>query len=310
MPALCILSCGCAGIPDAVRDHDAESAIELVDTPFYPQERYQCGPAALTTALTASGAPVTLADIERKVFLPGKAGSLQVELLAATRTSGRLPYVIDGTLSAIVAELEAMRPVIVLQNLGVAAFPRWHYAVVVGVDPERDEIVLRSGNERRRLTKASTFLRTWRRSDYWAIVVLRPDEMPARVDAARYFEAIAALEQAGRLDEALIAWRAALNAWPRHPVPTFGLANVHFAFGRYADAERLYRSLLDQQGPSSAVQNNLAIALAKQARVAEATRMIDRALESDPDPALVPELRDTRTMIEALRSVSAEGPRP
>ena len=97
LPALFVLLTGCASIPPSVSElPETARAIELEDTPFYPQERYQCGPAALTTVLVQSGAGASLEAIVDKVYLPGRQGSLQVELLAATRTEGRLPYVIDG----------------------------------------------------------------------------------------------------------------------------------------------------------------------------------------------------------------------
>ena len=86
-------------MPPSVRElPHPESAIELDDTPFHPQERYQCGPAALTTVLAQSGAGASLEAVVDKVYLPGRQGSLQAELLAATRTEGRLPYVIDASL--------------------------------------------------------------------------------------------------------------------------------------------------------------------------------------------------------------------
>ena len=122
MPALLVLLSGCASIPPSVGEPPyPERAIELEDTPFYPQERYQCGPAALATVLDKSGAAVSLEEIVDRVYLPGRQGSLQFELMAATRTEGRLPYVIDASLAAVWRELEQGRPVLVLQNLGVAA---------------------------------------------------------------------------------------------------------------------------------------------------------------------------------------------
>ena len=87
--------------------------------------------------------------------------------------------------------------------------------LVVGIDPQRGEVILRSGTDRRRTTAIRTFVRTWQRSDYWAMVVLPPDDLPANVDRNRYFEAIFALEQAGQFDAARTAWQAALRAWPR-----------------------------------------------------------------------------------------------
>ena len=302
MPALLLLLGGCAPIPEAVLELPAGPAVELDRTPFYPQERYQCGPAALTTVLTTSGAVVALDDIVEKVYLPERKGSLQVELLAATRTEGRLPYVIDGTLSAIRNELEAGRPVVVLQNLGVAAIPRWHYAVVVGINADRSEVILRSGTDRRRITSVRTFLHTWRRGEYWAMVVLRPDELPAEVNRERYFSAIAALEQTGRLDEAALAWRTAEDRWPENPVALFGLGNTEGALGNFAVAEKIYRALLEQDGSLLVARNNLALVLAEQGEFEAAIGEIEATLEMNDDPALESELRDTERTILGMRA--------
>ena len=302
MPALLLLLGGCAPIPEAVLELPAGSVLELDRTPFYPQERYQCGPAALTTVLTMSGAVVALDDIVDKVYLPERKGSLQVELLAATRTEGRLPYVIDGTLSAIRNELEAGRPVVVLQNLGVAAIPRWHYAVVVGINADRSELILRSGTDRRRTTSVRTFLHTWRRGDYWAMVVLRPDELPAEVNRERYFSAIAALEQTGRLDEAALAWRTAEDRWPENSVALFGVGNTEGALGNFSVAEKIYRALLEQDGSLLVARNNLALVLAEQGEFEAAIDEIGTALEMNDDPALESELRDTERTILGMRA--------
>ena len=313
MPALFVLLTGCASIPPSVSElPDTSPAIELDDTPFYPQERYQCGPAALTTVLAKSGAEVSLDDIVGKVYLPGRQGSLQVELLAATRTEGRLPYVIDGSLAAIWRELETGRPVLVLQNLGVEAIPRWHYAVVVGIDAERGEVVLRSGTDRRRVTRIRTFLHTWRRGGYWGMVVLVPGQLPTAPNRSRYFEAIAALEQAGRAvrdditrqegkagraEEAAWAWQTALREWPGDTVALFGLANAHLAKAEYAAAETAYRDLLERVPDLPAARNNLALALAAQEKFDTALEQIRVALSNNPDPAMEKELRDTEATI-------------
>jgi hypothetical protein len=296
-----LLLTGCASLPQAVREFDAGAGVvELEQTPFFPQQRYQCGPAALTTALTMSGVDVALPEIVEKVYLPGKSGSLQVELMAATRTAGRLPYVIDGTLSAVWDELSAGRPVIVLQNLGVAVFPRWHYAVVVGVDAGRNEVILRSGTDRRRITATNTFLRTWRRGDYWAMIVLRPDETPANVDQGRYFKAIAALEQTDQLDAAASAWDTALRVWPGDTVALFGLGNVRFASGEFAEAEELYRALLEHDDRMLVARNNLALALAEQRKFDEALQQIADAMTQNSDAALAMELQHTRATIQRM----------
>lgn len=301
MPALLVWLAGCAGIPEQVRElpHDGVR-VELTETPFHPQSRYQCGPAALTTVLQASGAGVELDDIVAKVYIPGRQGSLQLEMLAATRTSERLPYRIDGTLSALLAELEAGRPVVVLQNLGVASIPRWHYAVVVGVDGDRESIVLRSGQERRRETPIDVFLRTWSRGDFWGLVTLRPGELPENVDRKRYFHAVVGLEQTGQSEAAALAWQAAVERWPDDTTARFGLGNALLARGEFPAAEAQYRRLLGSAPELVVAYNNLALALARQQRIAEALQTIDKAQTINDDPLLEPVLSETRDEILAM----------
>lgn len=292
---------GCASIPADVADlQGRERSVELGDTPFFPQRQFQCGPAALATALRSSGATIDLQELTDRVYLPGKRGSLQVEMLAATRTVGRLPYVIDGTLGVLWDELAAGRPVVVLQNLGIAAIPRWHFAVVVGIDAERGWVILRSGVDRRRLTSLPTFLRTWRRSDFWGFVVLRPTELPTRVDRLRYLKSIAALENAGRRDAALTAWHTALKTWTNDPVALFGLGNTLLAGNDNRSAEAHFRRMLESNPGAAAARNNLAMALARQHRFEEARHEIRTALKDTTDPALERELRDTEALIARM----------
>lgn len=294
LPALFIWFAGCAGIPEPIRNlPDPSVAVELVDTPFFAQERYQCGPAALATVLAASDVPVKLDDLVRKVYIPAREGAIQVEMLAATRTSGRLPYVLNGSLAAIVSELQAGRPVVVLQNLGVSMIPRWHYSVVVGIDAPRNVVILRSGTDKRRETPVKVFLRTWGRSDYWAMSALRPGALPTDVDRERYFSSVVGLEQAGMHAEAISAWQAALADWPDSPVAQFGLGNALLRLDNFVEAEKVYRELLAAQPSLNVARNNLALALAGQARYSEALAAIHEALASERDEILIAELRDT-----------------
>jgi tetratricopeptide (TPR) repeat protein len=299
LPALLLWLAGCANIPDEVRRlADPDTVIELADTPFYAQDRYQCGPAALATALAASDVAVDLEDLVSKVYVPGRKGSFQVELMAATRTSGRLPYVLDRSLSALVNELHAGRPVIVLQNLGVAAIPRWHYAVVVGYDGTAGNVALRSGTDKRRLTPTTLFLRTWKRSDYWAMSVLRPGELPANVSRERYFAAVAGLEQAGMHSQAEASWNAALLKWPDDPVALFGLGNSQLHLGKPVDAEVTYRQLLAIRPESSIASNNLAMALDRQGQQEQALAVLRDSLRRETDPDIIALLRESLAEIQ------------
>jgi hypothetical protein len=299
LPALLLCLSGCAGFPESVRSlPDSDIVVELTDTPFFPQETYQCGPAALATALHASGTEVLPEELVPKVYIPGRKGSLQIELMAATRTSLRLPYVLDASLAAVVAELQAGRPVVILQNLGVSMIPRWHYAVVVGVDGQNERVTLRSGTEKRRQMPINLFLRTWARSEFWALVVLKLEELPAGVDRERYLAAVADLEQVGMTAEAATAWQTALDRWPDDPVAQFGLANSLLSLDQPEDAERVYRELLKGNPDLIVARNNLAMSLHRQRRYEDALVEVDKALSQAGATVLSEELLNTKKEIQ------------
>ena len=203
LPLVLIAGCAATGpVLSASGQGGIPTRVDLEQTPFFPQVEYQCGPAALATVLSASGLPVVPADLVPEVYLPGRRGSLQPELLASARRRDRLPYELPPTSDAIVSQLAAGIPVLVLQKLGAGPWPGWHYAVVIGYDVEEQVFLLRSGTERRLEMPAARFLATWDRADRWAIVVLQPGQMPGAPDAGRYVEAAAALEAVGHIDAA------------------------------------------------------------------------------------------------------------
>jgi tetratricopeptide (TPR) repeat protein len=296
--ACCVFGAACSTIAPSVSDYGpAASPIELVDTPFFPQEQYQCGPAALATLLTASGIATKPESLVGQVYLPARQGSLQTEMLAAARNAGRLPYLLTPTLGSITAELAAGRPVLILQNLGVSWAPQWHYAVVIGADATSQQIVLRSGTDARRIMRTPVFLRTWRRSDFWAVTTLKPGELPADPDHGNYLAAVAALEDTGHHEAAREAWRAGLTEWPGDNAQLFGLANAEYALGNYSLAESHYLEALQNDAALLSVRNNLAMTLLAQGRTSDAISAIQTAIDLAAGSSLENELQDTRQLI-------------
>jgi len=92
----CLLSAGCATPQLAALSSQLPATTpergELAAVPFYPQEDYQCGPAALATTLAYAGIATSPEALVPQVFLPAREGSLQVEMLAAVRRHGRTAY--------------------------------------------------------------------------------------------------------------------------------------------------------------------------------------------------------------------------
>ena len=274
---LCVLG-GCVSLPqsEALRLGAAELAprARLDAVPFFAQEEHQCGPAALAMALHAAGLAVSPATLSEQIYLPAREGSLQVEMLAGARRHGLLAYQLAPEMKDVLAEVAAGNAVIVLQNLGLfASRPYWHYAVVIGYDLERNEILLHSGSTARRAMSFGLFEFLWMDGGRWAMVALPPARMPASAREAPYAGAAAALERTGRSAEAYLAYSALQRRWPANLIGLMGLGNTAHALGRIAEAEQWFRRAASLHPSAAAAFNNLAQTLADQGR-------FDAALEA------------------------------
>jgi tetratricopeptide (TPR) repeat protein len=253
--ALSLFLTGCAVQTAALRAHppaDLPPVVELRATPFFPQTDHQCGPAALATALGAAGIavdPVALAD---EVFVPARAGSLQTEMLAGARRQGAVATRIPGELDALLRELAAGHPVVVLQNLGLSFVPLWHYAVVVGHDLPRGELLLRSGRTERERLPLSTFEHTWGRSGFWAFVALPPGDWPATAHAEAAIEAAVGFERSAPPAVAAAVYASALRRWPGWLSLQVGQGNSLRAAGELPQAADVFRAAAEQHRSAAA----------------------------------------------------------
>ena len=307
LSALAFIS-GCAGDNHLMlSDLDQQRGdVELIQTSFYPQVTDQCGPSALAAILNSSGVTVTPETLKSRIYIPGRQGSLQIEMLAATRGYGRMPYLIDADIAVLLGEIRAGRPVLVLQNLGSERAPIWHYAVIVGYLAEERQFVLRSGNEKRHLMRASKFVRTWQRAGYWGILALQPGEMPASADADKYVRSIAAIEAIGDIENAVTGYHAATQRWPDNSLAWLGLGNSYYAQGELYSAQSAYKRLLSIDSDHLVALNNLSQVQLDRGCVADASASLDAALSAAESGTIIyGALQEARRKIEFRNSSSA-----
>lgn len=270
--------------PDA---NDQPERKVLADIPFHAQDAYQCGPAALAIMFNARDIPATPAELVDRVYLPERGGTLQVEMVSAAREKGLLAYPLEGTLDALMREIDAGNPVLVMQNLALDWWPQWHYAVVIGYDRRASKVILHTDTRRAHAEPMRPFMNSWERADYWGRVMIPPDQLPATAEPLPWLSAASDLEAIGEVRAAHQAYATAVQRWPEEPAARFGLGNTAYAMEQPGQAMAHFLELTRTHPELAAAWNNLSVVLSEQgcpiaARQASSTEI------DDPRPAITP----------------------
>ena len=298
---LCLLNaCAATGVRQVTLNQQLPRQAELTNTPFFPQEEYQCGPAALATALMAADIQVTPDQLTSQVYIPSRQGSLQIEMLAAARRHGALAVVIPAQLEAVLQEVAAGNVVVVMQNLGLSWAPSWHYAVVVGYDLNRELVWLRSGTFPRFEMTLSAFERTWARSEHWGFVALSAGKLPASASAGDVAKALVAYERHATLHQKRTAYQAAVERWPTHLVLLMGLGNSAYQARDLTAAANAFQRAVEAHPDAAAAYNNLANVLLAQNKLTKAKQTVQLGLgKVKQDQVLKRQLQQTLDEINA-----------
>ncbi len=260
-------------------DLNLPAHIELQHVSYFPQDEYQCGPAALAMVLNSASTQIAPEQLKDALYIPDKHGSLQVEMLAAARQYGFIAYRLQAEMQDVLAEISAGNPVVVLLNLGLSWHPLWHYAVAIGYDLHTEEIILRSGENKRLLLPFKTFEHTWARSQYWAMVVLPPGKIPHTARPENYIQSIAALQHSSAVTDVSPAYKASMQRWPENLLVNISAGNHAYGRGDLPLAEFIFSRASRQHPDSAAAFNNLAQTLSEQGKYEAALLAIKRALE-------------------------------
>jgi len=282
--AVAALLSACLSAPQSaalVQQTDSQLLQPMLITtlPFFSQTAYQCGPAALATMLVYSEVTVSPDDLVPLVYVPARKGSFQFEMVAATRSYERLAYHLAPSLNAVFAEISAGNPVLILQNLGLSWYPRWHFAVVKGFDLARKKIILNSGTFENYEMSLTTFELTWARAQYWAMLALEPGKMPNSAEPGAYYLALAALEETQPQADIASGYRSGLQVWPADQNLLMGYANLLYQTGNSAKAAKMFREVIAYDGSYAPAWNNLAEILFEDGDLVQARAHVMQAIE-------------------------------
>jgi hypothetical protein len=278
----------------------------IPEVPFYPQQQFFCGPTTLSEVAGFYGLKQSPATIAPNTFISGLDGTLQIEMIAATRQLGLLAYAQRANMSQLLSLVADNIPVIVLQNNAIALLPQWHYAVVIGYDLDTAEIVLHSGITAAHRLNFATFERTWRRGNYWMLAMLPSNKASKHLDPFIYTKACQDLLNTHQVDTGIAALNTATKQWPEYWLPYFLLGNHYFSTEPLVAATWFLQGLAFAQH-EIAYLNNYAMLLSTLHCHSNATALIAAALLVSPDDA---NLLDSQQQIRAAKQLATNANLP
>lgn len=283
---------GCQSTPqaDQLRQQGLSQLPEshsISSVPFFPQEQFYCGPTTLSEVFGYYGVNASPEDIAPKLFIPGKEGSLQLEMVSAARQYGFLPYTERGTLSSIIELVKDDVPVIVFQNLSIQLLPQWHYAVVIGFNSEKGTLTLHTGLTPNHEMSLELFERTWGRANYWYLAAVPPKVTSSEMTPYTYVSAAYDMLKVADKNQALAFLETATQMWPSYWLSYFLIANYYLEnpdLKRSSGlAVRWFEKGLEAGKNQQAYVHNYVVALRKNNMGTKANFVLKQGIETFPN---------------------------
>lgn len=286
LSGLLLLLAGCQTPPQtrqllAAPPNIAEQHL-IAKVPFFPQQQFFCGPTTLSEVAGFYGLNKSPSTIAPSTFIPGREGTLQIEMVAATRQLGLVAYAQRSSMQQLLSLVAEDIPVIVLQNNSIGWYPQWHYAVVIGYDLKAAEVILHTGVTANYRLNFSTFERTWHRGNYWMLAMLPSHKTSAQLDPFVYTKACQDLLNTQQTATGIAALQTATKQWPDYWLPYFLLGNHYYAT-QPSEAARWFAKGLPFAQQQVPYLNNYAMLLSKLGCHLQANRFIQAALQRAPN---------------------------
>lgn len=246
---------------------------------IYPQEAYFCGPASLATLLTYQGVEFAYGDVVGTTFTPELLGSLQMEMKATARRYGLIPYTLNEGLAPVLSEISNNTPVLVLFNLGLTPLPAWHYAVVTGFDKAEKKVFLSAPKGDQTWMSFDDFEMFSKRGGSWAIVALKPPQLPIASNEAQMIRSITDMYDVGYKEQAKLAAINYVSTYPASSLGSVILANMYMEMQDYQSATAEYKRSIILKPHDPVLLNNLAQSLLRENKLQEAKQYALEAID-------------------------------
>jgi len=211
---LFFLLVGCVGGPQLLPETKRlPERVELADVPFFQLSDAQGGASALAALLNNHGVISSPGLVDERIEKLAKGQGAPAALETVARSYDLLVYPLPGRLDALLQQVAAGNPVLVMQDR-LFAGPGSQFAILVGYDQRERTLLLRSGNSRRWSTRFASFDDAWAGAGRWAVLIQPASQLPAQPVESTWVQAARDLQQQGRSEAAQRALRAAHQVWP------------------------------------------------------------------------------------------------
>ena len=284
---LLVALAGCVTLKPAARAPSA-GAVVLAGVPLTEFGAQNCGAASLSAVMSYWSSPISIEALDTTLPKADNGGVLSLDMALAARQRGFHADLVIGNRNLILENIQAGRPLILMiQIVDIVGESRdlFHYVIVDGYDPAKDLVRVQYGDGKARWVSLDRLSGSWDKTGFATLVITPDDDAEDAADPILY---AVALEEVGLFAEAEAIYRHLLEASPGSPLLWVNLGNVLSAQGLGPEAEEAYREALDLNPMNSEALNNLAWwLLESDGDLAEAQELVSRAVAlGGPDPYL------------------------
>jgi len=139
--------------------------------PFYPQDKFMCGPSALTSILNYYSFGYALDEVERNIFVEKLQGTLMMDMLIYAKLKGFKAKAYMSGMTDLKDKLRQKKPLILFLNLGSKKKPRGHYIVAIGYDDDTGTVIAHSGLTQARIFSFDALSTAWEKTGYSTLLI-------------------------------------------------------------------------------------------------------------------------------------------
>lgn len=170
---LFLAGCGAMSRDAVVADLAAHPGAgrHIKNVPFFPQDRYMCGPSALAGVIGYWGGDTGTDEVARGVYEEKLKGTLPMDLLIYAREKGFDASYYRGSFDDLREKISSGSPLILFLNLGYDAYPVGHYIVAVGYDDRAGVVLAHSAMNREEVFTYERLKGYWEKTGFSTLLV-------------------------------------------------------------------------------------------------------------------------------------------